>query len=290
MPPNHPDPTRGAGGASPGESETTGADGTHGPGDRPVLSNEDALHAVLRATRALLWVAAAEDVALITQTLVEELGGIVAVPGEVPGDALVVDVSFGVGEPRIPVAPPGSRASTLLSRHLPVFMCDAQRVVGLVDRADRLAEDADMDPLTTVANRRVLGRSLGQLHPDDTVIMLDLDHFKEINDTFGHHEGDEVLRRFGRALASTARGTDQVGRYGGEEFMVIVGRAEPEPFLRRLRTEWEQVRPYPITFSAGTAKAGADPIQALDAADRALYRAKQSGRDRWEAACDRDYR
>lgn len=275
---------------SAGGSPTVGADIGHGSGDRPVLSNEDALHAVLRATRALLWVAAAEDVASITQTLVEELGGIVAVPGEAPGDDLAVDVSFGVGEPRIPVAPPGSRAGTLLNRHLPVFMCDAQRVVGLVDRAERLAEDAGMDPLTTVANRRVLGRSLGQLHPDDTVIMLDLDHFKEINDTFGHHEGDEVLRRFGRALASTARGTDQVGRYGGEEFMVIVGRAAPDPFLRRLRTEWEQVRPYPVTFSAGMAKAGSDPFQALDAADRALYRAKQSGRNRWESASDRDYR
>jgi GGDEF domain-containing protein len=81
---------------------------------------------------------------------------------------------------------------------------------------------ASTDLLTDLPNRRMLDRALGRLSADDTVIMLDLDHFKRINDTFGHAAGDEVLRVFGGVLRGTVRGRDIVGRFGGEEFLIIL--------------------------------------------------------------------
>ena len=135
----------------------------------------------------------------------------------------------------------------------------------------------------------MLGRALGRLRPGDTVIMLDLDHFKAVNDTLGHHEGDVVLRAFGRTIARCVRATDRAGRYGGEEFVVIMpGSTGANKFLERLRDAWVEVRPHPITFSAGFAEVGIDSTAALELADRAMYRAKQAGRDRWGGASEED--
>ncbi len=111
-----------------------------------------------------------------------------------------------------------------------------------------------------------------------------------MNDTLGHPEGDRVLEALGRTLAAGLRARDHAGRYGGEEFVVILGGdGLPDPFLERLRREWEVARPHPVTFSAGVAYARPDPKHALEAADRALYRAKASGRDQWQWATNEDY-
>ena len=144
-------------------------------------------------------------------------------------------MSFGVGEPVVPAAPQAGVARTLLERHLPAFVRDAQRALELLDRPSRLAPDASIDPLTGLANRRALSRALGRLRPEDTVVMIDLDHFKAINDSLGHREGNNVLRLFGHTLAATARAAEQVGRYGGEEFVVILTGNGVERFLARLR-------------------------------------------------------
>lgn len=113
-------------------------------------------------------------------------------------------------------------------------------------------------------------------------MLIDLDHFKAVNDSLGHEAGDKVLRHFGRAPLSTLRGRDFAGRYGGEEFVVILpGNSDPEPFLERLRAEWTLTRPYEITFSAGIARAGADVTTALAESDAAMYQAKNAGRDQW---------
>jgi diguanylate cyclase (GGDEF)-like protein len=264
------------------------------PGPRPALPSEPsadaALSAVLEATRALLWIELPTDVATVARDLVEMLGGQVIPAARSTGAALPVDVSFGVGEPALPAAPPASVARMLLERHLPAFVRDAQRALELLDRPSRLAQDATIDALTGLANRRALGRVLGRLRPEDTVVMIDLDNFKAINDTLGHPEGDNVLRLFGRTLTATMRATDQVGRYGGEEFVAILPEHVAPRFLARLRTKWEKTRPYPITFSAGLASARPDPRKALNAADCALYRAKHAGRNRWERATKEDYR
>ena len=261
------------------------------PGPPPAEPAADAaLSAVLDATRALLWIESPAAVALIARNLVRVLGGRVVPAADSTADALPVDVSFGVGEPVLPAAAPTGVARMLLERHLPAFVRDAQRALELLDRPSRLAQDASIDALTGLANRRTLGRALGRLRPEDTVVMIDLDHFKAINDSLGHNEGDKVLRLFGHTLAATVRATDQVGRYGGEEFVVILPENGAERFLARLRIEWMRARPYPVTFSAGLASAGPEPRKALPAADRALYRAKQSGRNRWTRAVEEDYR
>jgi diguanylate cyclase (GGDEF)-like protein len=254
-------------------------------------SADAALSAVLDATRALLWIEAPTAVAAIARDLVETLGGrVIPAADATQEDAIPVDVSFGLGGPVVPAAPQAGVPRMLLERHLPAFVRDAHQALELLERPSRLAQDAAIDPLTGLANRRTLGRALGRLGPEDTVVMIDLDHFKAINDTLGHREGDNVLRLFGRTLAATSRATDQVGRYGGEEFVVILHGNGAERFIARLRIEWMRTRPHPVTFSAGVASARPDPGQALHAADCALYRAKQSGRNRWERASEGDYR
>jgi diguanylate cyclase (GGDEF)-like protein len=128
----------------------------------------------------------------------------------------------------------------------------------------------------------MLDRALGRLSADDTVIMLDLDCFKQINDNFGHAAGDEVLRTFGRVLRRTVRGRDTVGRFGGEEFLIVLALpGGADAFLRRLRAEWLTERPFPVTFSAGIAASAGDPDETVSLADQALYRAKEAGRDQW---------
>lgn len=252
------------------------------------------LEAVLDATRQLLWVTTPAEAADVVRKLITVLGG-QTVPARVStSDALPLDVSFGVQEPLLPSAPTLSVARQLLERHLPSFMLDAQRALELADKTVRLTQDASVDALTGLANRRMLNRLLGRLHLTDILVMVDLDHFKAVNDTLGHFEGDRVLTVLGQTITGALRAGDHAGRYGGEEFLVILsgdGVTDPDPdsFLLRLRLKWEASRPHPVTFSAGVAAAGPDPRRALAAADRALYRAKTSGRDQWQTATKQDY-
>jgi two-component system cell cycle response regulator len=125
------------------------------------------------------------------------------------------------------------------------------------------------------------------------VIMLDLDHFKRINDTFGHVAGDEVLRETARRMKATVRVYDTVGRYGGEEFIVVLPGADAlvaSRVAQRLRVQLSAggmrtpEGEVPVTASLGVAacEAGAmvSPEELIRRADGALYRAKTSGRDR----------
>jgi diguanylate cyclase (GGDEF)-like protein len=136
-----------------------------------------------------------------------------------------------------------------------------------------------------------------------SLVLLDLDHFKAINDTFGHEEGDRVLAHFAETLRSILRQEDAAFRYGGEEFVVLLratGSAAALTAAERLRAALkglpvelgdpsvEQV----ITFSAGVAAADDDnafeTATLVTRADAALYRAKRSGRDRVELAALRE--
>ena len=130
------------------------------------------------------------------------------------------------------------------------------------------------------------------------VAMLDLDHFKKVNDTYGHQTGDRVLREVAGILRSTAREIDRIGRYGGEEFAVLLpntGLAEATIFLERVRERVEQHEfrvndgTLRLTISAGVSsfpeiRVG-DPEELINLADRALYAAKRMGRNR-VARCD----
>ncbi|AFL72748.1 GGDEF domain-containing protein [Thiocystis violascens] len=162
-----------------------------------------------------------------------------------------------------------------------------------------LAHEATHDPLTGLLNRRAildaLARQLSRerrRHPDGLAVgICDIDHFKLVNDTYGHLVGDEVLCRFARILESNLRPYDFLGRFGGEEFVVITPLIEHlnvrmlyQRFLsaisdRPIPTKAGQV---PVTISIGVKiwSADEDVDAMLMAADRALYRAKSAGRNR----------
>ncbi len=244
---------------------------------------------LLEATRDLLWTTDPERAAEVAYRLVTDLEGTVVDAREAGDDVIPVDVSFGSGPPVVVSPPREPLRRRFLQRHLPGFVRDAHRALELSDRTARLAEDASLDPLTGLSNRRTMGRLLGRLRHDDTLVLLDLDHFKSVNDTLGHQQGDVVLIQFARALRDTARAVDRVGRLGGEEFLVVLGGDAADPFLRRLRARWLECRPHAVTFSAGVAPAAQGPDRSLAAADRALYRAKDAGRDQWAWATEEDY-
>lgn len=153
---------------------------------------------------------------------------------------------------------------------------------------------ADTDGLTGLANRRTFERSLerelsraARNGEPVTLMMVDVDHFKHFNDTYGHQAGDEVLRQVGAALENGSRDFDTPARYGGEEFAVILPACSSKESLKtgeRLRTLVGSVDAVaPVTASAGVATY---PVHATDAhdlikaADEALYESKQAGRDR----------
>ncbi|MDQ2816013.1 MAG: diguanylate cyclase [Actinomycetota bacterium] len=238
--------------------------------------------AVHEATRSLLRLRTGGDARRVAEHMVRELGGRLVPAGTDDPSVIPVDVSFGDGGPLLPAAPPGSAARALLERYLAPFLLDARHILQLSGRNERLAESASTDLLTGLPNRRMLDRALGRLAVDDTVIMLDLDHFKQVNDSFGHVVGDEVLRVFGRVLRGTVRGRDTVGRFGGEEFLIVLPPGEDaDAFLQRLRAGWLAERPLPVTFSAGIVLSAGDPDETVGLADHALYQAKEAGRDQW---------
>ncbi|MDQ2819947.1 MAG: GGDEF domain-containing protein [Pseudomonadota bacterium] len=162
---------------------------------------------------------------------------------------------------------------------------------------ERIQDMATRDELTGLPNRRfmmaqlqehALRRSRGGL--PFYIGMVDLDHFKSVNDTYGHAVGDDVLRAFGIQARTALRTTDLIGRWGGEEFLLVLPEThpgEPTVALARLRTnlgdaEVSASEPHlRVAFSSGyTRYVEGEPIgQAIERADRALYAAKSAGRN-----------
>jgi diguanylate cyclase len=158
--------------------------------------------------------------------------------------------------------------------------------------SEALRVAAHTDALTGVANRRDFELRLAVAAPGDTIVICDLDHFKQLNDSRGHRAGDLVLADFGSLLRATLRGCDFAARYGGEEFVLILpatGVGAAETTLARMREHWAVLQPS-VTFSAGfaTCLPSRSHAETLAVADRALYAAKTAGRDRAvsEAALD----
>jgi diguanylate cyclase (GGDEF)-like protein len=142
---------------------------------------------------------------------------------------------------------------------------------------------ANHDPLTGLRNRQSFDAILGELATGDAVVFVDLDHFKKVNDTYGHAVGDRILQDFGRVALSILRTRDVGVRYGGEEILLILPGAQAsgaDRALRRLRTAWA-VAHEEVTFSAGVAVVTAGGEAAIERADKALYEAKRRGRNRW---------
>ncbi len=144
------------------------------------------------------------------------------------------------------------------------------------------------DPLTGLTNRRTLVQQLQNLPAGGCVLLLDLDHFKRVNDTLGHRHGDRTLQAFAQLLLRHCPTAGCVARYGGEEFAVVFpvdGRNAGAMAVEELRHTWARKG---MTFSAGLAthREKASPEETLEAADRAMYEAKQAGRDRLVHAAD----
>jgi len=179
---------------------------------------------------------------------------------------------------------------------LPAWFVAVQRDATLPAR--RLLEaqrEARMDPLTGLPNRRhcddILAGGAWLSSRVRSALVIDLDHFKAINDTKGHLVGDEVLREVGRRLRGVVRQADLVARWGGEEFCVLTleGSAGAENLAERLRVAIAaapcptSAGSIPVTASVGFAAVGAGIAAANDllaAADEAMYAAKRSGRNR----------
>lgn len=247
-----------------------------------VGADRTSLVAAYASTRELLRATNVEGVVGVLITLVGELGG-TATPANVAGaDALPIDISFGVGQPLLPVTD-DLAARARLSALLPVVLEDARLAVAQSRANAYLAVQSETDPLTGLLNRRAVDRALRRLTSADSVALLDLDWFKQVNDTHGHAAGDDVLRAFSRLLRTYMRIGDPAGRVGGEEFLLVLRGLPAEDAcaaVERLRPLWQASRPYPVTFSAGVAAVVSDGEQAVRAADAALYAAKESGRDR----------
>jgi two-component system cell cycle response regulator len=169
----------------------------------------------------------------------------------------------------------------------------------LVEAREQMRFQATHDGLTALWNRgmiidllgRELARSLRE-HFSTAILMCDLDHFKSVNDTYGHLVGDDVLRETAKRLLASVRSYDFVGRYGGEEFLVVLNNCNPSHALARA----EEIRkaisqrpvpssrgPIPVTMSLGlllNQEWGRRPVEELlHEADAALYAAKAAGRN-----------
>ncbi|MBK5306803.1 MAG: GGDEF domain-containing protein [Frankiaceae bacterium] len=176
---------------------------------------------------------------------------------------------------------------------------DHGRLQDAYRRLDRLAR---VDPLTGVQNRRAIGDLLadGQRAAADgatplSVLMIDVDHFKRINDTFGHVAGDQALIAVAERLQGGLREEDVLGRWGGEEFLVVLPNADQGAATMAAERLRESVRVTPVSVGTGgdeidvsvsigiASGVGITPEVLVHTADRALYAAKAAGRDRIHA-------
>ena len=174
----------------------------------------------------------------------------------------------------------------------------------LVAAAEALRFGATHDPLTGLWNRAsildTLGREVHRARREGNsigIFLADLDHFKSINDTYGHFAGDEVLREAARRFVDSVRSYDAVGRYGGEEFLILLPGCDASSMPARAEQIRSAIGTRPVETTAGaisfTLSVGAvastkgpedDANALLRAADAALYRAKSRGRNRVELA------
>jgi diguanylate cyclase (GGDEF)-like protein len=178
-------------------------------------------------------------------------------------------------------------AMRMLAATAATALDNANRFVRERQSALHHAAAALTDQLTGVGNRRRADEALSTLTRRDTLVMIDLDHFKAVNDDVGHAAGDELLRQLASHLVHGVRDLDQVLRYGGEEFLLVLrdlDASQAERLVQRLLVSWRETTP-PATFSAGIAQHfGGRAAATVERADQAMYAAKAAGRDTYRAA------
>jgi diguanylate cyclase (GGDEF)-like protein/PAS domain S-box-containing protein/putative nucleotidyltransferase with HDIG domain len=177
-----------------------------------------------------------------------------------------------------------------------VLLHDASSQITLEQRIQSLHEQATRDPLTQVANRAEFDRILAscvESHLERrlpcSLILCDIDHFKKINDTYGHQAGDEVLITFAALLRRHCRSGDLVARYGGEEFVMLCSDCDNATATRKAEEIRAEVADFPMqaiegkgisaSFGVTEVQSGDTPETMLRRSDRALYQAKAGGRN-----------
>lgn len=189
---------------------------------------------------------------------------------------------------------PGALHDATMIQQLTTIADQTGHRIGTIRAFDRSQLRASTDGLTGLLNRRAVEERIREMiaaapTASYAVAMADLDHFKHLNDTYGHDAGDQALRRFATLLKQSVRAEDVAGRYGGEEFVVFFPGATADlaaDVLQRVRAELAAVNALgssaPVTASFGVAAGdeGTDFADVLVRADARLRRAKQLGRDR----------
>lgn len=170
----------------------------------------------------------------------------------------------------------------------------AEKAHALEQANSQLQLLANVDSLSGLLNRRAFIEQVQQLHELEVPVALlwiDIDHFKQINDTYGHAAGDEVLKQFGRLMRTLGRDQDRLGRLGGEEFALLLldcDKNGASAFARRLQTQvremtfsdWPQLSGVTVSIGIAVGRLGEDRWQDLiSQADHAMYEVKRSGRD-----------
>lgn len=185
------------------------------------------------------------------------------------------------------VAPP-----TALVEQLVTLTSQAGNRIGAMRTLASSRAEAATDGLTGVANRRTLEATLADLLRTSTpfvLVVADLDHFKAVNDTYGHEVGDRALQLFAQVLASNVRGRDLVARYGGEEFVLVypeMNVAQSMEVLDRIRTaldaalERTDLPRFTCSYGVTHSSVGGDVEEIIRVADAGLLMAKDLGRDR----------
>ncbi len=181
---------------------------------------------------------------------------------------------------------------------------DERRRVQTEQRIKLLEHQAAHDPLTGLANRPHLIRHLkqavrieGEAGRDVSLLFVDVDDFKAVNDCYGHDGGDAILVEIGRRLSAATRGDDLVARLGGDEFVIVAQGITPEVAVRLgHRVLAQMVEPFvlgadrsPVTVSVGLARTDGvvtDPAELLRSADRAMFDAKAEGKNRLVATTE----
>jgi diguanylate cyclase (GGDEF)-like protein len=184
-------------------------------------------------------------------------------------------------------------ATTIVGR---LVQTNLEREAALLDANRRLEELSKRDPLTQLFNRRhVLERVEEELAwlargRPMAIVMLDLDGFKRINDQRGHVQGDALLREIGEALRRCSRATDVAGRYGGDEFVVLLPDTDTEQAsiaaerittaIREVGVLFDATRPVTASVGISVAKATDTPMSLIERADEMAYAAKKAGGNR----------
>ena len=185
------------------------------------------------------------------------------------------------------------------------LLCRVSQNMDFIEQLHELEILASFDYLTGLGNRRLFFETAGPIlatakrkKTDIALIMIDIDHFKLVNDTYGHDTGDVVLKAIGKTLQTSFRATDITARMGGEEFAIIspgVSKQALPEFLEKIRKAVSDLSfkangiPFTITTSIGAINCAAESLEEMiSVADEMLYESKSNGRDRVTIA-DQDY-